>query len=347
MQNKTEQTIGSETVSEDPEKLYSEMMDGGEVEEVEEVEEADEADGVDPVDEEAEETDETEETEDAEPEDVDELKDEKLPEHTKAKLNKRFAKLTKEVTELSAKAATAEERAAAAESEAVALRTQLNAVSRKDVLKAAGIDPLLAAQDAGELVEAEGYWKRVKRFTERYKGEPDGFEGEVDGKTVTYSREQLQNRYEQALDMLEETIPQAREVFSHRENAKAEAAKVYPELLKSGTQENLVFQNALRTVAGLNVMPNAAILVGDMLLGEKLRDAKVNEITVAGRTFVLKGSPATAPARKVPKVPVKPTPAGRSPVAAKKKGSGMFDHKAVEEADDPEKAALEQYANLM
>ena len=281
-----------------------------------------------------------------------------LKDATTAKLNKRFADLTREKTTRETESAAAQERADTAEAEAAALRTQLDSIGRGRVLQSAGVNPLLVAQDEGEIVEAETHWRNVKRFTQRHVnadlGENEN--GEIiavretnpqTGVDVEYTRDQVHARLEEAEDMLEATIPQARKLMSQRSSITAATKEVYPELFVKDSAEAKAMQGALRQIPGLQVLPNASLLIGDMVVGNKLRMAETREITVAGRTFVLKGGSTAPGTKKVPKVPSRPAPAGPSPVATKRQGASSLDLSVTADADDPRAAALDAYKKIV
>ena len=357
----TPEETPEETTEETPEETSEETSEETE-ENTEETEEAAEEETAEESKEESGETEETEKTSEEEPAEADDdlgLSEEEastLTEQTKAKISKRIGKFRHDLTEKEQLAATASERAEAAEAERDGLRTQLDSINRGEVLSSLGTNPVLGATEESEITEAETHWRGVKRFAQRHVsanlGENDNGEvialrdKDANGNEVEYTQSQVRDRLEQAEDMLEITLPKARQLFEQREAAKGQVAKVAPDLLKKGTEANKAYVNMLRSVPGLSVLPNAAQVVADMLAGEKLRNSETTELTVGDRTFVLKGAAPAKPTKTPPKkVPVKPRPAA-APVA-KEKVHGSFDQKAVSAADDPKAAAEEQYKNIV
>lgn len=269
-------------------------------EETEESEESTETEESETEETEAEETesDESEEDEVAE----DEVKG--LTEEGRAQVNKRIGKVVAQRNE-------ARERVEALEQQVGQLQEQVDKPVRAQIAQALNVDPMFLAQSDQDLSDSESHWWQVKRFTEQHMHKEDGFTDEQSGQTFT--REQLQARHAQADEMLMRGLPQARQLFEQRKQCVEVAREAYPDLYKAGTPEATVRANALKSIPGLAQLPNADILIGDMIAGQKAREAaekndKANT-KVGSKNIQEKAKPA--------KVPVKPAPAKRSPVAKK------------------------------
>lgn len=290
-----EETADEETEeAETPETEGSE--ESGESEETEESAEA-----------ETEETEEAGETEDEIAED--EVKG--LTEEGRAAVNKRIGKVVAQRNE-------ARERAEALERQAAELQEQVDKPLRQQIAQVLGVDPMFTAQSEQDLSESEQHWWQVKQFTEQHMHREDGFTDEQSGQTFT--QEQLRARHAQADEMLMRGLPQAKQLFEQRRQCMDTAKEAYPDLFKAGTPESRVRANALKSIPGLAQLPNADILIGDMIAGQKAREAAEAKNDKANTKVGSRKKPEKA---KPAKVPVKPAPAKRSPVAKKvvEKGS--------------------------
>lgn len=223
----------------------------------------------------------------------------------RALVNKRIGKVIAQRNE-------ARERAAALEQQIGQLRDQVDKPVRAQIAQALNVDPMFLAQSDQEIADSESHWWKVKQFTEQHMHREDGYTDEQSGRT--FSREQLLARHAQADEMLMRGLPQARQVFEQRKQCVEVAQAAYPDLYKAGTPEAQVRSNALRTIPGLAQLPNADILIGDMIAGQRLREAakKTDKATTK-----VGGKKTPESVARPAKVPVKPAPAKRSPVTRK------------------------------
>lgn len=327
-------------------------------EELEEEEEAAEEQEESAEAEEEEAAEEEEEAEEAEDDlGLSEEEQASLKASAKEKVNKRIGEFRSQLTESQTERDAALERAEAAEAEAENLRSQIDKVDRKQVMSAAGIEPLMAVESESEIDKAESDWRQAKRSWRRYENTDLGLndDGNViayrgkdsQGNDVEYTRDDVMGIIDRAEDMLESIIPKARKVYQQRKSANESAAGVFPEMFKKGTPEAKEYADMMRQVPGLNALPNAAELAGSMIAGRKLLDPNTKQIVIGKRTFVLKGAKSTSTGKKPPKVPSKPVPAGSKLAPGKGKGGGDFDGKAVQEANDSRKAAENEYLKIV
>lgn len=223
------------------------------------------------------------------------------------------ALVSKRIGKVVAQRNEARERVGALERQLGELREQVEKPVRDQVAQVLGVDPMFLAQSDQDLSAREQHWWQVKRFTEQYMHHEDGFTDDQSGRT--FSKEQLIARHAQADEMLMRGLPQARQLFEQRKQCADVAKAAYPDMFKAGTPEASVRSSALKSIPGLAQLPNADILIGDMISGQKAREAaeKKNDKTNTKVGTSSKPEGAVKPA----KVPVKPAPAKRSPVSKK------------------------------
>lgn len=298
----------SASETEETEEAEESVEEQAEESEKVEAEESEESEGS----EETEETEESEESETEEEEESAESEDEIAEDEVKGLTEEGRAAVNKRIGKVVAQRNEARERAEALEQQVGDLQEQVDKPVRQQIAQVLGVDPMFTAQSDQELSDSESHWWQVKRFTEQHMHKEDGFTDEQSGQTFT--REQLQARHAQADEMLMRGLPQARQLFEQRKQCIETAKEAYPDLFKAGTAEAKVRANALKSIPGLAQLPNADILIGDMIAGQKAREAAEGKNDKANTKVGSKKKPEKA---KPAKVPVKPAPAKRSPVAKK------------------------------
>jgi len=240
--------------------------------------------------------------------DEDDGKHADLPKGVQKRID-RLTRLRRDAEELAAaekqRAADAEQRAAEAESRFAQLQNGAAA--------AAGVSPLLAAKDAADLeVQRQRLWSLKKVLGEH----ADGYESE-DG-SFSLSAEEVRAKLQTVEYELFDTYPRAREALAARQASEQAAQAVYPELFAKGSAEARTFESLVAVVPGIVQLPQARMIVGDMLAGERIRelglrvsaDGKV--VDADGKLVFGKGAAATAaPAKPAPKA----VPRGASPPA--------------------------------
>jgi len=101
-------------------------------------------------------------------------------------------------------------------------------------------------------------------------------------------------------------IPSARKVVAARAALDTVVKTIYPNLLDPKHADAVTMEYVMNVVPALRVLPNAKILIGDMIAGEKLRAKGQKPST-----------PAPKPTPKAPKVPGTPSSSSAAPVDTK------------------------------
>ena len=212
----------------------------------------------------------------------------------------------------------AEESLTAAQTELQAKDAQIAALQQRVDAKelpvaaaASGVHPTLLMETQAELDARKGKvqefieWAELALEEARATGEKNE-DGEViwtgkdaEGKDVTHTLRQILAEKQKAGRELAQIIPQAEATLKDRTTANATAKQVYPELFKAGAPEATLMATLLRKVPGLRTLPNAALIIGDMIAGERARQAQ--KVTKAKIT--------------IRQAPPAPTGGGRAPGA--------------------------------
>ena len=259
------------------------------------------------------------------PEDDDEKVMKGLDDKTQASINKRIGKLVGREKEAIAARDAAQAEAQQLKEQVTVLQQQLQSVDVNAVAKAAGINPLLLTENPQEIAKRERMIADFEKWAIKHW---DGYEGTDDEKDPSYTAEQIRSRYAELREEAVQTIPHAKQLLAQRAQFNAAAKEIYPELLDTKSQQHQIVQQVFKTIPQLRTLPNALILIGDMLAGEKARLEQAKK----------KGKP-TPP----PRAPAAPKPAPSSSIKPKpeKKGFNMkglaergFDQDAVAEALD-------------
>lgn len=230
----------------------------------------------------------TEETEGAEPE---------LTEEEKALVERHVSAATNELQE---KVTALETRNAELET---AAKTAAPQVSGR-------VSPLFLTTDAKEIAKTEEGLKQFKAWALKHW---DGYEP-AEGETgPTYTGAEVREKFAAVDAELNEVIPAARQLMQQRAAWEPVVKKAYPELYDARTPEYKAAQGVLALCPELKQFPNAMMIIGDALRGErarkgaekqkaemgKLKSGKAGEAAKAGS----KAAAGAAPAKKVaPKV---------------------------------------------
>ncbi len=234
-----------------------------------------------------------------------------LPKGVQKRIN-RLTALRREAEEARDASAAEHERVSG---EIVALRGQLEQAT-VDGAVSLGSSRMAAIQSEREL---EAYAGRLMQIKGLLSQNPDGYESE-DG-NVSLSAPEVQQKLLAIDQQLMVDYPRAVRVMGQRLQANAAAAQVYPDLFGKDGSAAPALSGALMHVPGLAVLPNAAVLVGDMLAGERLRNAGL-ALDAAGK--VVRKAGAAAPAGKVKGSAVPATSARPpAPVVAPSRGSAV------------------------
>lgn len=156
-------------------------------------------------------------------------------------------------------------------------------------MEIAPIHPLFMTDKAEEIAQVEGQLQAFEKWA--LKNWDGTEEVTKDGQVTTpaYSKEQIRERYAELKEVREKLVPAARQRLEGRQKETEAARKVYPELFDPKRPESKVAQNLLKLAPGLKaVVPNIYVVIGDALVGEKLRLAKAkgkaSRLPAAGKT---------------------------------------------------------------
>jgi hypothetical protein len=182
------------------------------------------------------------------------------------------------------------------------------------------LHPVMSLNDPVKIAERERELMAQERWLlENFDGVEAQAATGTEPAVPAYSAEQVRKRYAQVKEERETWIPRARAALEQRRQCDAAAQQFYPELFKSGTTESAVLQNVLTMAPGLaSVFPSIATIIGDAIVGERVRLAKAKGAAGTKVTPGTNGKPLAAAAKVAPKLPVHAAPARPAKVAAAK-----------------------------
>jgi hypothetical protein len=193
---------------------------------------------------------------------------EKLSPEIQAVLDKRIGKEVAKRKALEDQVSAEQAAKAAAETERDELRARLETAGVKPVT---GNTELFASPEALDAREA-----KVWDLLEFARQHSDGFDGDEKNGIPAYTAEQMREaatRYERELFR---EIPKAKAVLAQRAQFDAAVTAVeYPALLDPKSQDARIAEHFLRKFPALRMEPDVMVLIGDMLAGERARNAKV------------------------------------------------------------------------
>lgn len=240
-------------------------------------EEIDDEDADDETSDESEESDEdeTEESDDADEkadddeEEEDPTADMELTPRVKRQINKRMGKMTAQIRDLEAEKQAIQARLQEAEAQAVAPGAMPE-----------NLNPIMVAETESEIQEYEQYLEDTLDTLEDYE---DGTEllddAELKRLRLPKMTAQEVRRERKALKRaIERTVPQARAALAARNTAAAQARKVYPTLFDKTSDDYHKAQRILKANPSMRQDPNYMQLVGDMLLGAKVREQRAAKV---------------------------------------------------------------------
>lgn len=198
-----------------------------------------------------------------------------------------------------------------------------------------GVDPLMLMTSAKQIDEQDANLEKIANWTLKNW---DGYEGEDDeGNEVSYSAEQIRQRYHEVTESRTRIVPAARNLLAARQQADAQTREVYPELFDRKSDEYALLQQTVSLAPGLMKLPSAKMIIGDMIAGEKARKAAADKKTK---------TPEKKPPAKAPVVPAKATPSsdlGASSKTSSVKGLGALGAKGTELSDNEAVSAMEAF----
>lgn len=246
-----------------------------------------------------------EESEEAEEESEEEQEDEEEQSGAPKKLLKRIDKLTRKRRE-------AEEALESAREEAEQLKSQL-AGAQKIILQPTPEDPLSDVESLEELESKVAAAKRVRSwaFANRDGATIKGPNGEERFLEPGEVAAHLAN----AEAVITDHGPKRKEWIASRQQFSTEAKAYYPQLFQAGSPAQKNLQACLKAFPDIARYPNAELIIGDALVGQQVRLAKLAAVGKAKQQSESgKGSGKSSEGVKVKSGPgkVAPTPSGGS-----------------------------------
>lgn len=111
----------------------------------------------------------------------------------------------------------------------------------------------------------------------------DGFtmpSNDPDGEDEEISAERAREMLSEADRRLDEDLPKRKQFLEQRKKLDAEAKEVYPNIFDRNTWLGAQYQRSLEAMPGLARMPNAALIVGDALVGGSVRSGQFRLVKV-------------------------------------------------------------------
>ncbi len=212
----------------------------------------------------------------------------------------RVGQLTKEKKDATEQLATAQTERGQLLGQVESLTQQVQELQGQPQARAQGVHPLLLVEDPARLAQES---QRLDKTEEWLLTHWDGYEGSGKENDPAWTPEQVRQTYAQVKQVKERILPQAQNLLNLRRQADEYAYKTYPQLKDRNHPDHQLVEQVLRTYPVLRTIPNVRTILGDSLVGQKLRQEKE-----AGAR-----KPAT-PAKPAPRVPTAAAPAARSPV---------------------------------
>ena len=206
--------------------------------------------------------DEGSDDEDSEDEDSDDEKpDNAWPKKVQDTFNKRVGKLTAKRKEAEALAESERARAAAAEARFAEL--QQSAKAEANVAPRTNHE-LMMAETMDEIKARESELWQLERWAAQNAG---GFEGEINGKEVSLTSDQIALQLVDWREELHRIIPEAKATFNEREAKNAHARKLFPDLFVPGSDAARQVELFRKELPEVRSLPGEMMLMGYLLEG--------------------------------------------------------------------------------
>ena len=179
-------------------------------------------------------------------------------------------KLLKRVDKLTARAKASEERTTELEEQL----TKASAITLTPTAK----HPLAAINTIEELDRQVQIAEAVQRWAE---DNPDGAEVQGEGGAKYYDAAEIRERGRRAREILRQAGSR-RDYLDARPGVDAEVRLFYPALSKPGSGEHKAMTELLKAVPELRNLPNAEVLIGDMMAGQQLRFERYQRLQKQG-----------------------------------------------------------------
>lgn len=272
---------------------------------------------------------EPEESEDSEDEaeESDQVDEEKSDEETEGEKPKATEKLLKRIDKLTAKRRTAEESLEIALSETERLKGAL-AESSKVVLAPTPEDPLTDVESLDDLEARIATAKRIRTWamTNRDGATVKG----ANGQEEYVDAAEMARHLASADAIVTEHGPARKEWIAQREISVAEARASYPGFFTQGSTEQKAYRDIIKAYPAIARYPNAELIIGDAIVGQQARQAKLQAQSKAK-------PPGTGVSKKAPSAaPEPPRVSGKSKVPANSKAAAASLQKVFDGNSDRE-----------
>lgn len=165
-----------------------------------------------------------------------------------------------------------------AQTEKAALETKVRELEAKGEpgLSVENVHPLFFAEKPELIDELDRTYAEFERWAVE---NADGIEEKTDdaGKVVQkgFTSKQIRSRLWEISEVRKNLIPRARQAVAAQAQAREQARTVYPEIFDAKRPEAKAAENILRAAPVLKaIFPNVWVIIGDALVGERLRLAK-------------------------------------------------------------------------
>lgn len=193
------------------------------------------------------------------------------------------------------------------------------------------INPLLLTSE-DKIDALDKHYAKLEAFAFKHL---DGYTDEESG--TSYTGEQIRERYQQIREMRQSLIPQARQVAQLRKKYEQAARELHPDLFDPKKPEYKAAQQYLKAFPQLRVLPNVHVVIGDAIVGERIRTEAEKKKGDGSASAV---PAATPPPKKAPAPPASSSPGPSSPRAAAPAAKSMDMSKVVETGgNDPDAVA--------
>lgn len=223
-------------------------------------------------------------------------------------------KLLKRIDKLTAKRRTAEESLEIALSETERLKGAL-AESSKVVLAPTPEDPLTDVESIDDLEARIATAKRIRTWamTNRDGATVKG----ANGQEEYVDAAEMARHLASADAIVTEHGPARKEWIAQRESSVTEARASYPGFFTQGSTEQKAYRDIIKAYPAIARYPNAELIIGDAIVGQQVRQAKLQ-----AQSKAQSNAPGSGVSRKAPSAaPEPPRVSGKSKVPANSKAA--------------------------
>lgn len=273
-----------------------------------------------------------EESDDAGEEDSDSEDEEEKSEEDEGR-PKAAEKLLKRIDKLTAKRREAEESLEIARSETERLKGAL-AESSKVVLAPTPEDPLTDVESLDDLEARIATAKRIRTWamTNRDGATVKG----ANGQEEYVDAAEMARHLASADAIVTEHGPARKEWIAQREISVSEAKASYPGFFTQGSTEQKAYRDIIKAYPAIARYPNAELIIGDALVGQQARQAKLQAQSKAAKSQ----EPGSGVSKKAPSAaPEPPRVSGKSKVPANSKAASANLQKVFDGNSDRDSVA--------